>query len=61
MVALGLLPTVDRGDVWMVERGKDFSLALKSSQPLRFLGELIGRDFDRDIPAELSVPGSRIS
>ena len=55
---LGLLHTVDRSDVRVVERGEDFRLALESSQPLRVLGELIGQDFDRDIPAELCVPGS---
>ncbi len=55
MPAIGLLQPVDRSDVRVVEGGKDFRLALEPSQPLRVLGELIGQDFDRDIPAELCV------
>ena len=43
-----LLQSVDRGDVWMIERGQHLGLALESRQPIR-----VGRDrrrqhLDRD-------------
>ncbi len=53
--APGLLESVDRSDVRMVERREDFRFSPESPQPLFVLDELIGQNLDRHIPAELPI------
>jgi len=50
-----LLEPVDRRDVGMVQRREDFGLALKTPESLLVSRELVGQDFNRDVPAELRV------
>jgi len=49
---------MERGNGRMVQRSKDASLPLESGQTLGVLGKGFGENFDRDLAAELGVPGA---
>ena len=42
----------------LIERRQDLRLTLESPQSFHVLGELLGKDFDRYVPPELSVAGA---
>ena len=46
---------VDSGNVWMVQRGEDFSFALETSEPIVVSRERGGKDLDRDLTLKLGV------
>ena len=49
---------MEGGDVGVVQGCKDLGLSLESGESFFVLGELIGQDLDRDIPAELCIAGA---
>ena len=51
----GLLESVDRGDVWMIERGEHFGFALKSREPIGIASDGGGEHFDRHRPFQMAV------
>jgi hypothetical protein len=59
MDAVALLDGVDRDDVWVVELGEGFCLALKARKPLRIVSHFGRKELERDVAAELGV-GSAI-
>src|SRR3954463_9620864 len=46
---------VDRGDVWMIERGQQFGFPLKPGDPAGVAGEHLRQDLDGDFAAKLRV------
>ena len=52
--SVGFFEAIDRGDVWMIQRGSDARLALEAGEALRIGGECAGQDLDRDVAAELA-------
>ena len=52
--AVGLLETIDRGDVRMVERGEDLRLALEPGEAIGVVRERAGQDFQRDVAVRAS-------
>ena len=54
---LGLLDTVDGGDVGMVEAGEDPRLPLEPGEAIRVRREGVGQDLQRDLAVELGVGG----
>ncbi len=57
MCPFRLLQPVNCSNAWVVQRGEDLGFSLESPQAFFVLGELVGKDFDRHIPAELPIPG----
>ena len=53
--AVLLLEAVDRGDVWVIERGEQARLALEPEEPLRVLREGVWNRLQRDVAMEASV------
>ncbi len=53
-----VLQTVDRSDVWVVERGEHVRLARESRQPLGIGREFRREDLDRNVAAELLITGA---
>ena len=58
MPAAGFFEAVERGNVWVVELGEEFSFSLESREAVTIFGELFDEDFDGDVTAELRVSGS---
>ena len=56
--ALGLLESVDRGDVRVVEGGEKLGLPLEPGQPLGILGDLARQDLDGHVAVEVRVGGA---
>ena len=54
-LALGLIKAVNGGDIRMVERSEDLSLALETRDTLLISREARGEDLDRDLSAQLRV------
>lgn len=50
-----LFDAVQPGDVGMIERGKDFRLALEAGQPIRISGDRGRQHFDRDMALQARV------
>ena len=46
---------VNRGDMWMIQRGEDLGFALKPGKPFRIGGKRFGEDLECDIPFEPRV------
>ena len=46
---------MNRGDVWMVQRGEKLRFALETRDALRVVDESVGQDLDRDVTTELRV------
>ena len=55
--ALELPDVVDRADVGMIERRCRARFAAKPLDRLRIPGNVVGKEFQRDVPAEPRVPG----
>jgi hypothetical protein len=53
-----LLEPVDRRDVRMVERRDEPRLTLEPRDPIRIGGELVGKDLDSHLAAELGIPSA---
>ena len=53
-----LFDTMDGGDVWMVERTEDFSLALEACEPIRVGRKTFGKDLDCDVSTQAAVAGA---
>ncbi len=53
--ALALLHAEDRGDVGVVELGKQLRFALEALEALLVFREGCGQDLDRDVPLQLGV------
>ena len=51
----GFLESVDRGDVWMIQRRQRFCLALEPRQALEISRERVGKDLDGDLATERRV------
>ena len=58
MNSIRVLKAVDRGNVRMIQRGQDLSLALEPGQPLSILGELLRQDLDGNFALQSGVLGS---
>ena len=54
-LSLGLVKTIDGGDVGMLERGQQLGLTLETRQPLGVLHEHLGQHLDRDFAVECAV------
>ena len=55
--AAGFFEAVNRGDAGMVQRRQHARFALESCQALGVLGEGLGKDLDRDAPAQPRIRG----
>ena len=55
---VGFFGAVDRGDVWMIQRGQQASLAVEARAPPGIDAEDLGQNLDRDVAAELRVVGA---
>jgi hypothetical protein len=53
-----LLEAVDRGNVWVVQRGQDFSFTLEPCEAIRVAGDRYGQHLDRNGPLEIAVGGA---
>src|SRR3954464_940004 len=53
--AARVVGAVDRGDVWMIERGQQFGFPLKPGDPAGVAGEHLRQDLDGDFAAKLRV------
>ena len=53
--AVGLLETVNAGDVRMVERGEELGLALEPAETIGVAREFAGQHFQRDVALQLRV------
>ena len=53
-----ILQPVDGGDVLVVERRQDLRFSLESGETLAVLRERVGKDLERDLAAQLGVPGA---
>ena len=49
--------TVYRGDIRMVQAGKNLCFPLEPRQPIRIVGKRFGQDLQRDLAVELRVGG----
>jgi len=58
LLAVRLFDPVDGGDVRVVQRCQKMRFPLEASEPLRVLGEIVGKDFDGDFAPELGVAGA---
>ena len=56
--AVGLLQSVDRANVRMVQRRQHPRLAFEARKPIRVRQEVVGHDLDGDIAAQLRVVGT---
>ena len=56
--AVGVLESVDGGDVRMIQRGEDFRFALEAGEPLGIGRERRREDLDRDLALQLRVRGA---
>ena len=56
--AVGLLETVHRGDIGVIQGREELRLALKSRKAFRVSRELLPQKFDRNRPSELGVAGT---
>src|SRR5262249_47822584 len=54
----GFLDVVNRCDVGMIERCKDFSLALETAHARRVARKSIRQELDRDLAFELGIAGA---
>ena len=57
MNSIRVLKAVYGGNVRMIQRGQDLSLALEPGQPLSILGESLRQDLDGDFPLQGGVLG----
>ena len=58
LLPVGFFQAVQRGDVRMIELGKERGFTLETIEALLVLGELLRQHFDGDVTAELRVPRS---
>jgi len=56
--AVGVLKPVDRGNVWVIQRGEHFRFALKARQSVSISGERWRQDLDGDAGRERYSDGS---
>ena len=53
--AVGVFQSIDGRDVRMIQRGKDFSFALKAGQPVRVPRQRRREDLDGDLPFQFRI------
>lgn len=56
-MAIRLFEPVDAGDMRVVERGKDFGLALEAGEAIGIRREVGGQGLDSDLPIESGIGG----
>ena len=53
---VGFFESIDRGNVGVIQRCEQASLALESSHPLTVAHETLGKHFDRDVALQFGIP-----
>ena len=55
MIRIAVLETINRRDVWVVERRQQLRLAIEACETIRIEREGVGDDFQRDIAMQFRI------